>query len=100
MAVGHSILVIAYEMLKHRTTYNDLGTNYFDERDRQPRSGGWCVTWSDWATKFPLSRFLQLPDPRLFSEQTLAVCLSELDGRPAGIEGFLARGDIYSGGLL
>jgi len=34
VAVGHSILVIAYEMLKHRTTYNDLGTNYFDERDR------------------------------------------------------------------
>ncbi len=35
VAVGHSILVIAYEMLKHQTTYNDLGANYFDERDRQ-----------------------------------------------------------------
>jgi transposase len=34
VAIGHSILVIAYKMLKHRTTYNDLGANYFDERDR------------------------------------------------------------------
>jgi transposase len=34
VAVGHSILVIAYEMLKHQTTYNDLGNGYFDERDR------------------------------------------------------------------
>jgi len=37
VAVGHSILVIVYEMLKHQTTYNDLGTNYFDERDRQAK---------------------------------------------------------------
>jgi transposase len=37
VAVGHSILVIAYEMLKHHTTYNDLGANYFDERDRQAK---------------------------------------------------------------
>jgi transposase len=34
VAVGHSILVIAYEMLMHRTTYQELGGNYFDERDR------------------------------------------------------------------
>jgi transposase len=37
VAVGHSILVIAYEMLMHRTTYQELGGNYFDERDRQGR---------------------------------------------------------------
>jgi len=37
VAVGHSILVIVYEMLKHQTTYNDLGANYFDERDRQAK---------------------------------------------------------------
>ncbi|MEP6775269.1 MAG: transposase, partial [Chloroflexota bacterium] len=37
VAVGHSILVIVYEMLKHQITYNDLGTNYFDERDRQAK---------------------------------------------------------------
>jgi transposase len=37
VAVGHSILVIAYEILKHQTTYNDLGAGYFDERDRQAK---------------------------------------------------------------
>ncbi len=35
VAVGHTILVIAYELLTHQTTYQDLGANYFDERDRQ-----------------------------------------------------------------
>lgn len=35
MAVGHSILVIAYHLLKDPSaTYQDLGGNYFDERDR------------------------------------------------------------------
>ncbi|MDQ6694204.1 MAG: IS110 family transposase, partial [Chloroflexota bacterium] len=37
VAVGHSILVIVYKMLQHRTTYQDLGGNYFDERDRAAR---------------------------------------------------------------
>ncbi len=34
VAVGHSILVIAYHLLGRQTEYVDLGTNYFDERDR------------------------------------------------------------------
>jgi transposase len=35
MAVGHSILVIAYHLLKDpQATYRDLGAHYFDERDR------------------------------------------------------------------
>lgn len=34
MAVGHTILVIVYHVLKHGTTYEELGSNYFDERDR------------------------------------------------------------------
>lgn len=35
MAVGHSILVIAYHLLKDPSaTYQDLGGNYYDERDR------------------------------------------------------------------
>ena len=35
MAVGHSILVIAYHLLKDPSaSYQDLGGNYFDERDR------------------------------------------------------------------
>jgi transposase len=35
MAVGHSILVIAYHVLKNRTPFMDLGSQYFDERDRK-----------------------------------------------------------------
>ena len=35
VAVGHAILVIVYHVLKHRMPYQELGHNYFDERDRQ-----------------------------------------------------------------
>jgi transposase len=35
VAVGHSILVIAYHLLARKQAYSDLGANYFDERDRQ-----------------------------------------------------------------
>jgi hypothetical protein len=35
LAVGHSILVIAYHLLTRKQAYADLGANYFDERDRQ-----------------------------------------------------------------
>ncbi len=35
MAVGHTILVIVYHLLKRGTTYEELGGGYFDERDRQ-----------------------------------------------------------------
>jgi transposase len=35
IAVAHSILRIAYQLLKHRTTYCDLGHDYFDKRDQQ-----------------------------------------------------------------
>ena len=35
MAVGHSILVIAYHLLRRCTEYHDLGPHYFDERQRQ-----------------------------------------------------------------
>jgi transposase len=34
IAVAHTILVIAYHLLKEQTVYVDLGSNYFDERDR------------------------------------------------------------------
>lgn len=34
VAVGHSILVIAYHLLKNRTTYQELGGDYFDRRYR------------------------------------------------------------------
>jgi transposase len=35
VAVGHTILVIAYHLLRRRVPYHDLGSGYFDERDRQ-----------------------------------------------------------------
>jgi transposase len=34
VAVGHTILVIAYHLPKEGTTYTDLGGAYFDRRDR------------------------------------------------------------------
>jgi len=34
VAVAHSILTIAYYILKNGTVYEDLGENYFEERDR------------------------------------------------------------------
>ncbi len=35
VAVGHTILVIAYHLLRDGTIYTDLGGDYFDRRDRQ-----------------------------------------------------------------
>jgi transposase len=35
IAVGHTILVIAYQLLRRGTEYQDLGPRYFDEHDRQ-----------------------------------------------------------------
>jgi hypothetical protein len=32
--VGHTILVIAYHLLRYGTAYHDLGPHHFDERDR------------------------------------------------------------------
>ena len=34
VAVGHTILVIAYHLLRHGSAYADLGGTYFDQRDR------------------------------------------------------------------
>ncbi len=33
VAVGHSILVIAYHVLKQRASYEELGGDYFDRRN-------------------------------------------------------------------
>jgi transposase len=35
VAVGHAILVTAYQLLRQGTVYEDLGPTYFDERNRQ-----------------------------------------------------------------
>jgi transposase len=37
VAVAHPILVIAYYVLLHKTAYDDLGSHYFEERDRKAR---------------------------------------------------------------
>jgi transposase len=34
VALAHTILVIVYHVLKRRRPYQDLGSNYFDERDK------------------------------------------------------------------
>ena len=35
IAVGHSLLVTGYHLITRNQTYQDLGANYFDERDRE-----------------------------------------------------------------
>ena len=35
IAVGHTILTIVYHVLSRHTSYQELGANYLDERDRQ-----------------------------------------------------------------
>ena len=35
VAVGHSLLVTGYYLITHQETYHDLGSTYFDERDRE-----------------------------------------------------------------
>jgi hypothetical protein len=35
VAVGHTILVIAFHLLRDGTTYRDLGSTSFDQLDRQ-----------------------------------------------------------------
>ncbi len=35
VAVAHTILVIAYHLLKDKTTYLELGANYFDQQDKE-----------------------------------------------------------------
>jgi hypothetical protein len=35
VAVGHTLLRMAYYLLLRGTTYQELGANYFEERDRQ-----------------------------------------------------------------
>jgi transposase len=35
VAVGHAILVICYHMIKDKTHYNDLGADYFQQRNKE-----------------------------------------------------------------
>ena len=55
VAVGHSILVIAYHLLERSCGYEELGGDYFDKRDRQGVERR-LVRRLGWATKFPSIR--------------------------------------------
>ena len=35
VAVGHTILIMIYHMLLQQKSYEELGGNYFDERERR-----------------------------------------------------------------
>jgi hypothetical protein len=35
VALGHTILVIIYHLLKEQTTYRELGPDYFDQLDTE-----------------------------------------------------------------
>ncbi len=35
VAVAHTMIIIAYHMLRHGTHCKDLGASYFDERDKR-----------------------------------------------------------------
>ena len=37
VAIGHSILVIVYHVLKNKASYQELGGDYFDQRDAEKR---------------------------------------------------------------
>jgi transposase len=37
VAVAHSMLIAIYHILRHGTTYRELGANYFDERHKEAR---------------------------------------------------------------
>ena len=43
IAVGHSILVIIYHLLDQRVSYEELGGNFFDERDQQATQNDWSA---------------------------------------------------------
>jgi len=34
VAVGHAILIVCYHMIKNKTSYNDLGADYFQKRNK------------------------------------------------------------------
>jgi hypothetical protein len=56
IALGHSLLIIAYHVLKRRIEFQDLGPTYFDERYRTNVSADSFDDWSVWGTKSHWSR--------------------------------------------
>jgi transposase len=50
VAVGHSILVIAYQLLKRQTTYEDLGGSTSTSVNGMPWNAAWSAASNGWAT--------------------------------------------------
>ena len=66
VAVGHTILIIAYHLLKDDSIYQDLGPRYFDELDRSRiqqrlvrRLQGWAMKSHSNRSLLDLSAFSQ-----------------------------------------
>ena len=53
VAVGHTLLVIIYHMITEETEYQDLGPQYFDDRDRAAVERRLVRGWSNWGTRCP-----------------------------------------------
>ena len=65
VAVGHSILVIAYHLLKDpQRPYQDLGPSHLDQRDRERSGDGWSGASRPWATVSPWNHPPRSPSRR------------------------------------
>ncbi len=65
-ALGHTILVMVYHMLTQSKEYEELGGNYFDERDRN-EGGDSSIESRIWVTKFRCLQGVQQPKYHLES---------------------------------
>jgi hypothetical protein len=55
LAVAHSILVIAYHLIRRQEPYHELGGDFFDDSIPKSQRAGWSSAWSDWAFRSPSS---------------------------------------------
>jgi len=58
VAVAHSILIIAYHLIKEEETYQDLGSNYFDRRNPEATEKRLVRRLEQLGYKVNLDRFL------------------------------------------
>jgi transposase len=60
VAVAHSILIIAYHLIKEEETYQDLGSNYFDRRNPEATEKRLVRRLEQLGYKVNLDRFLPI----------------------------------------
>ena len=53
VALGHTILVIVYHILKRGTIYEELGGNYLDRLSLTDDPTAGQTVWSSWVTRSP-----------------------------------------------